>query len=168
MQDSTRGALALMLLALAGAPLTALAAPAEAPPPVQLPYGAPLSLEQARVVAAAAEGEAKKRGVAVTISVADSSGTLVYLQRMNGAALASAETAPLKAKSAVKWQRPTSAWIAGVSGGGNPSPLAFPDVISTNGGEMLIRDGKIIGGIGVGGSGPNEGPIAKVGAAALN
>ena len=170
MKSSNRAPVALRLLALAVVPARALAAPAPAAAPVaaQIPYGAPITLEQARVVAAAAEAEAKRRNVAVTIAIVDSSGTPVYLQRMTGASIASAETAPLKGKSAVEWQRPTSSWIAGVSGGGNPSPLLFPHVLSTNGGEMLIRDGRIIGGIGVGGSGPNEDAIAKAGVAGLN
>ncbi len=165
MKTIDRGPLALMLLALVSVPALASAAPEPAAPP-QIPYGAPITLEQARGVAAAAEAEAKKRGVGVTIAIADSSGALVYLQRMNGASIASAETAPLKAKSAVEWQRPTSSWIAGVAAG-NAAPIAYPNVLATNGGEMLVRDGHIVGGIGVGGSGPNEGPIAQAGVAAF-
>ena len=45
-----------------------------APPPPQIPYGVPISLEQAKKVMAGAEAEAKKNGWNVVIAVLDSGG----------------------------------------------------------------------------------------------
>jgi glc operon protein GlcG len=139
------------------------AAPAAAPAPP--PYGAAITLEQAKIVVAAAEAEARKRGVAVTIVVVEPNGTIALSERMTGASYASAETAPYKARSTALWMRPTSSWIDTLKT--NPSAATIPNVVATNGGELIVSGGRTIGAIGVGGSGPNEGDIAKVGAAAV-
>lgn len=140
----------------------ATAAWAQSPP---LTYGPPVTLEEARQIASVAETEAKSRHVAVTIAVVDSGGTLIFEQRMDGATLASADTAPAKAKSAVMWKRPTSLWLE--SAKTNPAPLSFPHVVASPGGELLVRDGRIVGAVGVGGSPQNEGDIAKRAATSL-
>lgn len=137
-----------------------------------LPYGAPISFEQARQVAAVAEAEAKGRHVAVTIAIVDSGGNLVLEERLDGAPLASADTAPAKAKSAVFWQRPTASWLGTLNGGsggssGSLGPLTLPHVIASQGGELLMLNGKIVGAVGVGGSVANEGEIAQRAAASL-
>ena len=95
----------------------ATAAWAQSPP---LTYGPPVTLEEARQIASVAETEAKTRHVAVTIAIVDSGGALVFEQRMDGATLASADTAPAKAKSAVMWKRPTSLWLE------SPEPTRLP------------------------------------------
>lgn len=151
------------VFALTIAPCAALAqAPAPAAPP---PYGAPITLEQAKLAVAAAEAEARKRNVAVTIVVVEPNGTIVLSARMTGATYSSAETAPSKAKTAAIWKMPTSYWIEAVKN--NPSAATIPNVVGANGGELIIAGGHTIGAIGVGGSGPNEGDIAKIGAAAV-
>ena len=138
------------------------AAWAQSPP---LTYGPPVSLDEARQIASVAETEAKARHVAVTIAIVDSGGTLIFEQRMDGATLASADTAPAKAKSAVMWKRPTSLWLE--SAKTNPAPLSFPHVVAAPGGELLVRDGRIIGAVGVGGSPQSEGDLAKRAAASV-
>ena len=140
----------------------ATAAWAQSPP---LTYGPPVTLEEARQIASVAETEAKTRHAAVTIAIVDSGGTLIFEQRMDGATLASADTAPAKAKSAVMWKRPTSLWLE--SAKTNPAPLSFPHVVASPGGELLVRDGRIVGAVGVGGSPQNEGDIAKRAATSL-
>ena len=154
-------ACALVAVLAPCAALAQAAAPA-APAPT---YGAPITLEQAKTVVAAAEAEARKRGVAVTIVVVEPNGTITLSQRMTGASYASAETAPNKARSTALWMRPTSSWIETLKT--NPSAATIVNVVATNGGELIISGGRIIGAIGVGGSGPNEGDIAKVGVAAV-
>jgi len=135
---------------------------AQSPP---LTYGPPVTLEQARQIASVAEADAKAHHDAVTIAIVDSGGTLIFEERMDGATLASADTAPAKAKSAVMWKRPTSLWFD--SAKTNPAPLSFPHVVATRGGELLVREGRIIGAVGIGGSPQNEGDIAKRAAASL-
>lgn len=151
-----------VLAAFAGLAGSALAADAPPPPP----YGAPITLEQARVVVAAAEAEARKRGVAISISVVDSGGYLVMAERMTGASLASSETPFLKAKSAVLWQRSTSTWLAAIEAS-HGAQTTFPNLYAGNGGELIVMGGRIVGGVGIGGSGPNEADISKLAAAAL-
>ncbi len=148
----------------AGQTLAAAAATPAPPPP---PYGAPITLEQARVVVAAAEAEAKKRGITISVSVVDSGGHLVMAERMTGASLVSAETPYLKAKSAVMWQRPTGSWLPVIEAS-HGAQLTFPDLYAGNGGDVIVVGGRIIGGVGIGGSGPNEADIVKLAAAALN
>jgi uncharacterized protein GlcG (DUF336 family) len=136
------------------------AAQAQTPPPAPAaPYGAPISLEAAAKVAASAEAEAAARHVAVTIAIVDSGGNLVLERRMDGASLASIDTAPAKARSAVMWQRPTASWTSVAAG--SPAPLSLPHVIVSAGGELIMDGGRIVGAVGVGGSLPNEGDIAK-------
>ena len=142
---------------------TAAAAPPSDSPP--LTYGAPISLDAAMQVVSIAEAEAKSRHVAVTITIVDSGGNLVLEHHMDGATLASIDTTPAKAKSAVLWKQPSSFWANGVAH--SPAALSFPHVVAVVGGELIIKDNRIIGGIGVGGSGPNEGEIAKIAASAL-
>ena len=142
-------------------------AEAQTPPAAQAPpYGASISLEQARVVLAAAEAEAKRRGVPITVAVVDAGGYMILAERMNGASLASSETVLLKAKSAVLWQRSTSTWLAAIEAS-HGSQTTYPDIYAGNGGEIIVLGGKIVGGVGVGGSAPNEDAIAKIAAAAL-
>jgi glc operon protein GlcG len=149
--------------ALASCATAALAAEAAPLPPA---YGPGITLEQARPVVAAAQAEARKRGINITVAVVDSAGYLVLEERMNGASQASTETVMLKAKSAVMWQRPTSAWLAAIEAS-HGAQTNYPGVIAGNGGEMLIVGGKIVGGVGIGGSGPNELDIGKIAAAAV-
>jgi uncharacterized protein GlcG (DUF336 family) len=156
--------LAASLACLAVGPARAQTAPAPAPPPP--PYGPSITLEQAHTVLAAAQAEAKRRGVPVTVAVVDSGGYIVLVERMNGASLASSETVFLKAKSAVVWQRSTSTWLAAIEAS-HGAQTTFPDLYAGNGGEIIVSGGKIVGGVGVGGSAPNEGDIAKIAAAAL-
>src|SRR3977135_1714000 len=55
--------------------------------PFDIPYGMSIGLERAKQVMAAAEGEAKKRNWKMVISVVDTTGELVHLSRIEGAAV---------------------------------------------------------------------------------
>jgi glc operon protein GlcG len=74
------------------------------------PYGAPISLEQAKRVIAAAEPEAQKNNWPVAITVVDSGGYAVAMHRMDNTQLGSIE--PPRTRRA----RPSSS-------GGRPKPL---------------------------------------------
>jgi uncharacterized protein GlcG (DUF336 family) len=142
-------------------------APAEAPA-AQQPrpsYGAPITLDQAKKVVAAAEAEARRLGTNVSIAVVEPSGVLVMFERMVDATYTSVDGAPLKARSAAMWKRSTSTWIETMKT--NAYPGTMPNVIASNGGEVIFSGGLIIGGIGISGS-PFEGQIAKAAAAVLN
>ena len=52
---------------------------------VPLPYGAPLSSDQAKKAMAAAEAEAKKNSWNLVIAIVDAGGNLMMMQRFDGA-----------------------------------------------------------------------------------
>lgn len=154
-----------------GAALTASALSAQqgAPPPPQIPYGAPITLDQAKRVMAAAEGEAKKNNWNVCIAVLDSGGNLVLLQRFDNAQLGCVDVSQDKARSAVLFRRPTKAFQDLVAQGGpNLRLLKLQGAIPLEGGIPIIVDGKLIGAIGVSGAASDQdAQIATAGIAAL-
>ena len=140
-----------------------------APPPPQIPYGVPISLEQAKKVIAGAEAEAKKNSWNVVIAVLDSGGHLVMLQRLDGAQLGSIDVAKEKAHSAVLYRRPTKMFQDLVGqGGANLRLLRLSGASVLEGGIPLIVDGKLIGAVGVSGvTSEQDAQIAQAGAEAL-
>jgi uncharacterized protein GlcG (DUF336 family) len=114
-------------------------------------YGAPITLDQAKKAMAAAEAKAKQNNWNVVISIVDSGGHMVMLQRLDGTQLASIRIADGKARTAVEFRRPTK---------------ALEDVIA--GGVPIVIDGKIVGGIGVSGvDSEDDAQIAQAGADAV-
>ena len=132
-------------------------------------YGAPISLDQARKVAAAAEAEMKKNNWAMSIAIVDSGGHLVLFQRADGSQFAGAKVAEDKAWSAAGFKRPGKMFQDRLATGGVETRLLqLRGVSALDGGDPIVVDGKIVGGIGVsGGSGEQDGQVAKAGAGAL-
>ena len=126
-----------------------------------------LTLEDAKRIASAAEAEARSNEWKVVIAVVDDGGHLLYLQRSHDTQFGSVETAIAKAHAAVAFQRPTKASEDAVLSG-RLIHLALPGVIPAEGGIPILRDGVVIGGIGVSGVRSfQDGQIAPAGAAAL-
>ncbi len=126
-----------------------------------------LTLADAKRIAAAAEAEAARNDWRVVIAVVDDGGHLLYLQRSHDTQFGSVETATMKAHAAVAFQRPTKASEEAVLSG-RLIHLALPGVIPAEGGVPLVRDGVVIGGLGVSGvRSDQDGQIANAGAAAL-
>jgi glc operon protein GlcG len=140
-----------------------------APPPPQVPYGAPISLEQAKKVMAGAEAEAKKNNWSMVIAVLDSGGNLVMLSRMDGTQLGSIEAAKDKAHSAVFYRRPTKVFQDLVGqGGANLRLLRLAGASPLEGGIPIMEGGKIIGAVGVSGAtSEQDAQVAKAGIDAL-
>lgn len=137
--------------------------------PFDVPYGRPISLEQAQSVIQAAVAEARSRGWKVNVAVADSGGNLVAFQRMDGAMLASIPIAEHKAKAAVTFRRPTKVFEDAVNLMHLNYLLAFDGIIASRGGIPLIDQGAIIGAIGVSGGTDSQDEVAsKAGAAVIN
>lgn len=130
-----------------------------------IPYGDPISLEQAKKVIAAAEVEAKKNNWPVAIAVVDGSGFLVAFQRLDNTQLGSVEVALEKAKTSALFRRPTKVFEDMlVTGGANLKVLKLPGALPIEGGLPIVKDGKIIGAIGVSGVKSSEdGQIAAAG-----
>ncbi len=126
-----------------------------------------LTLDDARRVAAAAEAEASRNGWKVTIAIVDDGGHLLYLQRSHDTQFGTVETAITKAHAAVAFQRPTKASEDAVLSG-RLIHLALPGVIPAEGGVPLLRDGVVIGGLGISGVRSfQDGQIAQAGNNAL-
>ena len=109
-----------------------------------------LTLEAAKVVAAAAETEALNNDWNVVIVVVDAGGHLLYLQRMDGVQLGSLEVAQQKARTAALYRRPTKAFADRIANGNNAT-LSLPNVIAIEGGLPIIVNEQVIGAIGVSG-----------------
>lgn len=170
MKISHRTLLAAATLLLAGTALAQPANPLDNVPekmPNDIPYGTPVSLEQADAVLTAAVAESKKRGWKLICAVVDSGASLVSFKRMDGAQLASIDIAIHKARTSVKFRRETKAFEAGIQGG-NHYLLTLDDVIASRGGIPIMDAGKVTGAIGCsGGTGSQDEVVARAGLAAL-
>jgi uncharacterized protein GlcG (DUF336 family) len=133
------------------------------------PYGAPISLEQAKKIIAAAEAEAQKNNWFVAITVVDTGGYVVATYRLDNTQLGSIAAAESKARTAVLYRRPSKVFEDAVAGGGiGLRVLGLPGAIPYEGGVPIFVDGKVIGAVGVSGMLPQQdGQIANVGASAL-
>jgi glc operon protein GlcG len=137
--------------------------------PFNAPYGAPISLQRAQAVAQAAVAEAARRGWQLNVAVVDSGANLVTFVRMDGAQLASIAISEHKARTAVKYRRPTKAFEDAVQKSGFNYALTLDDIIASRGGIPLIEDGKIIGAIGCsGGTGSQDEAACAAAAATIN
>ncbi len=137
--------------------------------PFNIPYGAPISLQRAQSAINAALGEANRRGWPLNIAVVDSGANLVAFVRMDGAQLASIAIAEHKARTSVKYRRPTKAFEDAIQKSGYNYILSLDDVIASRGGIPVIEDGKVIGGIGCsGGTGSQNEVVCTAGAATIN
>lgn len=127
-----------------------------------------LELSDIKAIAAAAEAEALKHGWAVTIAITDDGGHLLALQRLDGAAPLSAHIAPAKARTAALGRRESRVYEEMVNGG-RTSFLSAPAIEGLlEGGVPIVKDGHVIGAVGVSGVKSNEdAQIAKAGIAAL-
>ena len=154
----------LRCLAAIGLSTISLWAAAQAP----APYGLSIGVEQAKKAMVAAEAEARKNNWQVVISIVDTGGHQVMLQRLE-AQNASVDIAIGKARTAVNFRRPTKALEDSLAANGSALRiLAVPGVMPLQGGLPIIVDGKIIGGIGVSGvTAAQDEMVAKAGTDAL-
>ena len=137
--------------------------------PFDIPYGPPISLDQAEAVIHTAVAEAKKRNWKMNLAVVDSGGNLVAFQRMDGAMLASIQIAEHKARAAATFRRPTKIFEDGINLMHLNYLLAFDGVIASRGGIPLIDHGVIIGAIGCsGGTDSQDEVVSDAGAAVIN
>ena len=128
-------------------------------------------LERADVVliAAAAEAEARRNGWAVTIAIVDHGGHLLALDRLDGAAPATAHIAPAKANTAALVGKESKGFEDQINGG-RFAFLSVPTLQGVlEGGVPIIKDGQCIGAVGVSGVRPEQdAQVARAGIAALD
>ena len=138
-------------------------------PPANPPYGAAISPDAAKKVAAAAIAEARKNNWSMAVAVVDTGGYLVYFERMQDTQLGSVEIAIEKAKSAALFRRPTKSFQDTLAAGGEGlRMLGLTGAVPVEGGIPLIVDGKLIGAVGAsGGSSDQDGRTASAGSAVM-
>lgn len=106
-----------------------------------------------RVIAAAVE-TAGDLGKAFTVAIVDESGVLKALHRMDGAPLISVQIAQDKAYTAVGFGIPSHAWHDFIK---DDPPLAagatagIDRLVVFGGGYPIVRDGQVVGAVGVSG-----------------
>lgn len=128
-----------------------------------------LTGDDVRKIAAAAEAEANANNWAVTISIVDDGGHLLWLQRLDGAAPISTEIAPAKARTAALGRRESKVYEDMINNG----RVSFLSVRTLDGmlegGVPIMSGGQCVGAVGVSGVKSSEDvQIAKAGIAALN
>jgi uncharacterized protein GlcG (DUF336 family) len=129
---------------------------------------AALTYEGARLAAEAAGAVAQQRGVAPVAAVVDVGGELVYLWRPDRAQVASVGVATDKARTAAIYRRPSKDFEEQATTG-RASALHLARAVPLQGGVPIVRDGQVIGAIGVSGasSADEDQELAAIGAGAL-
>lgn len=116
-----------------------------------LPTRKYVNLAAIKTMVAAAEAEAKKLHVEVTICIVDESGNLLFLQKADAAPLNTIEFAEKKARHAALYKSPSKDGADALKKG-NMDVLAFPDFFPNQGGLPIQVDGQTIGGIAASGA----------------
>jgi glc operon protein GlcG len=143
--------LASCVLAQAPAPARGQAAPAQL-----------IDLATAKKMIAAAEAEASKANAKVGIAVVDANGDLVATLRLDGASSQGVASSEGKARAALLFGVPTKQ-IQDAIAAGKPiqanvttPPRGANELVINQGGLPIIKNGKVIGAIGVGGAASSE------------
>jgi len=133
-------------------------------------YGASLNHADAKRVMDAATAAALARGWPMVLAIVDIAGRLVLFERLDQAQSGSVEVAQQKAQTAAAFRRPTAAFQQTLGEGGvNLRLLAMANVMPLEGGLPLMREGAVVGAIGVSGMrADQDAEIAQIGAAALD
>ena len=127
-----------------------------------------LLLSDVQRIGEAARAEATANGWAVTIAIVDDGGHLLWLQRLDDAAPASAHIGPAKARTAALGRRESRLYEEMINQG-RTSFLSAPMLEGMlEGGVPILVDGHCVGAVGVSGVKSNEdAQIARAGIAAL-
>ena len=126
-----------------------------------------LTLEGAKVAAAAAAAEAVKGREGASVAIVDQGGNLIYLERLQPTFPMGATIATEKARTAALFQKPTKILEDAIVGGRTPLLNAWSAPLA--GGEPIVVDGQVVGAIGVSGasSAARDAVIALAGVGAL-
>ena len=120
-------------------------------PAKELPSKKYLDLAAVKTMVAAAEAEARKRNVDVTICIVDESGNLLFLQKGDTAPINTIEFVQRKARHAALYGS-ASKEAADAVKKGNVEALAFPHFFPNQGGLPVVVEGRTIGGMAASGA----------------
>jgi glc operon protein GlcG len=115
-------------------------------PAVELSTKKALNLAAIKTMVAAAEAEAEKRNVQVTICIVDDSGNLLFLQKADRAGLNTVQFCQKKARHSAFYRAPSKT-AADQLKNGNLGVLAYPEAFPNQGGLPIKVDDETIGGI---------------------
>ena len=107
-----------------------------------------ISSAGARMLSDACMAWAERNKLIVAMAVIDWGGNVIDSHAMEGAAANAIDTALLKAKSALRWRRPTSETNKLVRSGENLAPT-FMDDFPQPGALPIVLNGQVIGAMGV-------------------
>jgi uncharacterized protein GlcG (DUF336 family) len=110
-----------------------------------------ISSAGARALVDACAAWAGKNNQIVAIAILDWGGNLIESHAMEGAPMNSIDTALLKAKSALRWRRPTSETNKIVRSGENLAPTFMND-FPQPGAVPVVLNGQVVGAMGVSGA----------------
>lgn len=110
-----------------------------------------LTLAGIKTMAAAAEAEATKRNVHVTLCIVDESGNLLFLLKDDRAALNTIQFAQRKARHAAFYRSPSRNGAETLKKG-NMDVLAYPEFFPNQGGLPIQVEGQTLGGISASGA----------------
>ena len=110
-----------------------------------------LNLAAIKTMVAAAEAEAAKRNVEVTLCIVDESGNLLFFQKADRAPLNTIQFAQKKARHSAAYKSPSRNGAEALKKG-NLEVLAFPDFFPNQGGLPIQVDGQTIGAIAASGA----------------
>jgi glc operon protein GlcG len=110
-----------------------------------------ISSAGARALADACSAWAEQNKQVVAMAILDWGGNLIESHAMEGAAMNAIDTALLKAKSALRWRRPTSETNKMVRSGQNLAPTFMRD-FPQPGALPIVVNGEVIGAMGVSGA----------------
>ncbi len=114
-------------------------------------YGQGLTLEMAKMMLEAGAKEAVRLGVPMSMAICDSGGNLLAFQRMDNAALFSSQIAMDKAFTAVYGKLPTASYRPLFQSGELNTLFFHERWITFPGGFPAVKDGVVMGGLGVSG-----------------
>ena len=119
----------------------------------------------------AAFAQAENDGLFITVTVVDKSGQTLAVLRHHNAGVHTVRASYKKAFTACSQKRETAEIAKGIKNGTIPEDVRFLDenILILDGGIPIFINGKVVGGIGVGGAHDNEDiRIAKAGLKILN
>jgi glc operon protein GlcG len=108
-----------------------------------------LTSADVRKMMAAALAEAAKNNWIVTVAIVDDGGFMLHLERMDGAAVTTAEVAVGKARTAALTRRPSKFFEDRVKD--RPAFVSFPAGVLIQGALPIMHQNECVGAIGVSG-----------------
>jgi glc operon protein GlcG len=114
----------------------------------------PMTVELAKQLVAAAKKATcmpPAGSCAGAFAVADDAGVILYLEVIDGVLAGGPDLAIRKAKTSALWRRPTTLFQDAVNNKTNTSYAdgTFTDMTTSPGGVPIVKDGRMVGGVGI-------------------